>query len=111
METVAGNLTCGSASKTLCHPTGIFVYSSLFVTLVEWTSSSSAVRVDNQWLDFLLTATDCSMCDEHYIDSISLPGPSNPTNTIAGKGAPGSASNQLSSPYGIFVNIYMLIST
>ena len=46
------------------------------------------------------------MRDEHRVDSISLANPGNSTKTIAGNGTQRLASNQLKSPYGIFVNTY-----
>ena len=47
----------------------------------------------------------CSMCSLHQVLKKSLDETLDPLTRVAGSGCPGAASNQLNSPYGIFVDV------
>lgn len=108
-------------SDNFLHPLSLFVTvaDDIYVDngyvnnrIDKWTSntriSAPAMHIDGPCYGLAVDINDrlyCSMADRHQVVTKSLNGGSKALTIIAGTGCPGSTSNMLYFPHGIFVDI------
>ena len=116
----------GNSNPISTIPLPLFFFSSLFVIekdeiyfetvhekgrIDKWdpnfNQSFSIAKFSESCFGFFIDLNNtvyCSMRVHHKVDKVWLDGDRNATILVAGTGSPGSAVNELRSPYGIFVD-------